>query len=125
MAAKPVLALGNSLCFPMKDDLSRTIYQVFVAQFALESLRAKDISRALEILELELDRSVLNLHAHGKECDPIEREQVVSALREIRAYRQAHPRRMESDLGAVANGVLGRSIEISKERIGEILDEAK
>jgi hypothetical protein len=108
----------------MKDELSRTIFRVFSTRSALEELRAKEVARTLEILELELDLSVLRMHALAKELDgPSEREQVVSALREVRAYRQAHPRRTESDLSKVAHGVLARSIQVSKERIQEILDE--
>lgn len=109
----------------MKDELSRAMFQVFSAQFALENLRAKDVARALEILELGLDLGVVRLHALAKECDPSEREGVVSILRQVRAYRESHPRRVESDLSTVANGVLARSVTVSKERVREILDEAE
>jgi hypothetical protein len=109
----------------MKDELSRTLFQVFSTQFALESLRAKDVARALEILELELDQNILRTHALAKELsDSTERERLVSALREVRAYRQAHPRRTESDLSTVAHGVLARAVQVSEARIREILDEA-
>jgi hypothetical protein len=109
----------------MQNELSRTIFQVFSTQFVLENLRAQDVARALEILELQLDESILKLHVLAKECDPSERERVVSTLRQVRAYRQSHPRRVESDLSTVANGVLARSVTVSKERIREILDEAE
>jgi LmbE family N-acetylglucosaminyl deacetylase len=109
----------------MKDELSRTIFEVFRTQFALESVRAKELARALEILELELDVNILRLHALAKECDPSERERVVSTLRQVRSYRQSHPRRVESDLSTVAKGVLARSVTVSKERIREILDKAE
>jgi hypothetical protein len=109
----------------MNDELSRTIFQVFSTQFALENLRAKDVARALEILELTLDLSILRLNKLARECDPSERERVVSTLRQVRAYRQSYPRRVESDLSTVANGVLARSVTVSKERIREILDETE
>jgi len=109
----------------MKNELSRNIFQVFSTQSALENLRAQDVARAVEILELQLDESILRLHALAKECDPSERERVVSTLRQVRAYRKSHPRRVESDLSTVANGVLARTITFSKERIREILDETE
>ncbi len=107
------------------NNESRAIFQVLSAQFALESLRAKDIARALEILELQLDEGVLRLHALIQEGDPSERESIVAVLRQVRGYRQSHPRRVESDLSTVANGVLTRAVRVSKERVREILDQAK
>lgn len=109
----------------MNDELSRTTFQVFSTQFVLESLRAKDVARALEILEMQLDSGILRLNALAKERDPGERERVASTLRQVRAYRQAHPRRVESDLGSVAKGAIVRALQVSKERIREILDEAE
>lgn len=108
----------------MKDELSEKCSKVFLLQSALESLRAMDIPRALEILEAELDMAVLQLHTLAKEGDSEVREQFVSKLRGIRAYRQIHPRQTESDLSTVASGVLGRSIQFSKERVRKILDDA-
>jgi hypothetical protein len=108
----------------MNEELSRTIFQVSSAQFALESLRAKDVARTLEILELQLDLGILRIHALAEELgDSSERDRVVSTLREVRAYRLAHPRRTESDLSAVAHGALTRAVQVSKDRIQEILDE--
>jgi len=77
----------------MKDELSRALWNLTMTQFALESLRAKSIKRALEILEVEMDVGVLRLNTLAKEADSDGRERVVSALREVRAYRLSPPPR--------------------------------
>src|ERR1035438_8493141 len=88
----------------MKDELLEILGRVSTTQLALESLRAKSTDRALELLEMDLDVSVLALNRLSKEVDPTKRERVTSTLQQIRAYRRAHPRRVEADLSALANG---------------------
>jgi hypothetical protein len=109
----------------MKNDLLEALSSITGTQFALESVRANEVARALEILELELDAKILKLHTLAESADPPERERVVSTLRQIRAYRQANPRRVESDLATVANGVVARSVQASENRVREILDEVQ
>jgi hypothetical protein len=109
----------------MKDDLSRALWNVTMTQFALESLRAKSIERVLEILEMQMDVGVLRLNTLAEEADADGRERVVSTLREVRAYRRVHPRRVESDLGTLAKGAIVRAVGASKERVRRILDEVE
>jgi hypothetical protein len=107
----------------MKDELTEIISNVCATQLALESLRANDAARALELLEVALDASVLALNRLANEADPAERERAVSVLRRIRAYRQLYPRRVGADLSAVANGLLARSGGLAEGRVRKILDE--
>jgi len=72
---------------------------------------------------MDLDVSVLALNGLGKEVDPAQREQVTSTLQQIRAYRRAHPRRVEADLGTLANGLVVRAARPAQERVRKILDE--
>jgi len=109
----------------MKDELSRALWNLTMTQFALESLRAKSIKRALEILEVAMYVGVLRLNTLAKEADSDGRERVVSTLREVRAYRQVHPRRVESDLGTVAKGIIVRAVRGSEERVRKVLDEVE
>ena len=107
----------------MKAEYLVALGRVSTTQLALESLRAKDTDRALELLELDLDASVLALNRLAKEADPTERERFISVLRQIRAYRRVHPRRAEADLRQDANGLLVRAARGAKDRVQKILDE--
>ena len=94
-----------------------------MTQLALESLRSKETARALELLEVDLDASVIALARLSKEVEPIDRERVTTTLRQIRAYRRAHPRRAEADLSAMASGLLDRAANLGSKRAQEILEE--
>jgi len=107
----------------MKDELLAVLSNVAMTQLALESLRAKDTARALELLELDLDASVVALSILAKEADSTERERVTDTLRQIRAYRRVHPRRVEADLGSLASGLLVRAAHHGGERARKILEE--
>jgi len=109
----------------MKDQLLEVLAKVSTTQLALESLRANSTSRALELLEMDLDASILALARLAKQIDATERERINSTLQQIRAYRRLHPRRAEADLGSVANGVLVRAARLAQKRAAEILDEAE
>ena len=107
----------------MKDELLKVLSKVAMTQLALESLRDKDTARALELLELDLDAGVVSLARLAKEVAPAERERVTEALRQIRAYRHAHPRRTEADLGSLASGLLVRAAHEGGKRAHQILEE--
>ena len=109
----------------MKDELLIVLSRVATTQLALESLRARETARALELLELDLDASVLALGRLGKEADSSERERVTQTLRQIRAYRRAHPRRVEADLGSLASGLLVRAAREGGKKVREILEKTE
>ena len=94
-----------------------------MTQLALESLRAGDTARALELLELELDASVVALGTLAKDVEPGDRDRATSTLRMIRQYRCTHPRRVEADFSATAKGVLVRAAREAGARANHILDE--
>jgi hypothetical protein len=107
----------------MKDALLTVMAKVSMTQLALESLRAKDTARALELLELDLDASVVSLARLANEAAPAERERLTDTLRRIRAYRRTHPRRTEADLGSLASGLLVRAAQEGGMRARQILEE--
>ena len=94
-----------------------------MTQLSLESLRSNEKARALELLEIDLDTSVVRLARLAEEVTPAERERVTDTLRQIRAYRRAHPRRVEADLGAWASGLLARAGREGGKRAQKILEE--
>ena len=107
----------------MKNEYLAVLGRVSTTQLALESLRNKNTKRALELLELDLDASILALSTLAKAADPTARERLTSALHQIRAYRHVHPRRAEADLSENANGLLVRAASGAKDRVQKILDE--
>src|SRR2546425_7946450 len=107
----------------MKDELLSVLSKVATTQLALESLRGKDTARALELLEVDLDASVIALARLSKEVAPADRERVMTTLRQIRAYRRAHPRRAEADLSSMVSGLLVRAAHQGGQRAHEILEE--
>jgi hypothetical protein len=109
----------------MKDELTTVLYNVAMTQLSLESLRGNETARALELLELDLDASVISLARLAQEVTPAERERVTDTLRQISAYRRAHPRRVEADLGSLASGLLARAAHGGGKRVQEILDGIK
>jgi hypothetical protein len=107
----------------MKDELMAVLSKVGMTKLALESLRANDTARALELLELDLDASVVRLARLAKEVGPDERERATDFLQLVCAYRRDHPRRTEADLGSLASGLLVRAAREGGERARQILEE--
>jgi hypothetical protein len=124
----------------MKDESLTLASSVATIQFTLKSLRGNDIARALEMLEMSLDTSVLELSALSKDKDvaPVWRNHAIKTLKQISAYRRAHPRRCEADLNSWESalalrhpaetasemaGKINRSIEMVREMAGKILEE--
>lgn len=113
---------GGSFTY-MNNELLAVLSKVARTQLALESLRDKEIARALELLELDLDASVISLARLAEEVAPAERERVTQTLQQIRAYRDAHPRRSEADLAALAGGLLVRAADEGGKRAHKILEQ--
>ena len=107
----------------MTNELLQVLAKASVTQLALGSLRSKDVSQALELLEIDLDASVIALSRLSKEVPPSERESAISALQSIRTYRRIHPRRVEADLDSMASGLLVRASNLGRDRADKILGE--
>ena len=109
----------------MNNEPSASESKVCATLLALESLRSNDKARAMEVLEIDLDASVLALKRIAKEIPDDRREEVNAILRRIRDYRHAYPRRIEADLSGVAKGLLVRAGRLGGERVSKILDEVE
>lgn len=106
----------------MKDELLATLSKAGLTRLALESLRTNDAARALELLELDLDASVVRLARLARDVEPADRERATDILRQIRDYRRYYPRRAEADLASLANGVLVRAGREGAEITRQILE---
>ena len=94
----------------IKNEWLSVVSRACTVRLALESLRANDTARALELLESDLDGTILELDllSNDKDLTNMERRLVPTTLKQIRTYRAAYPRRVPA-------GMLDRT--------GKILDE--
>ena len=91
---------------------------------ALEALRANNTAVALELLEEQLDNSVLGMDATARPASSPERERIAEVLQLVRDYRQMHPRRAETALVNVSRDTLA-SLGRIQERVKRILNETE
>jgi hypothetical protein len=108
----------------MNDLLVAAVGNASTLTGALENLRANRLGRALELLEQGLDVTVLMLKSVCDQVDLADRERAVMALRWIRDYRRAHPRRIETGLSMLDKNAVAEGLKI-QEQARKILDETK
>ena len=105
----------------MKDMSLQTLANVSTTLLALESIRAKNINEALELLERSLDAGLIVLNGLTKELEPGRREIAISTLHRVRDYRKLHPRCVK-EIASPNYWSVTVACE-AKERVGKMLDE--
>src|SRR5258707_577089 len=109
----------------MKNDLLATLSTVSMTCLALESIRPGDTARALELLELELDASILRMNGLAESATGGEKQQLAALLERVRDYRRAFPRRLEADLSSMASGLLVRASKHAGQWAHQILEKPR
>jgi hypothetical protein len=66
------------------------------AEIVLTELRDGHLTNALELLEMQIDTSVIMIDHSLPSLSAPERDQALGTLRLLRAYREAHPRQREA-----------------------------
>ncbi len=107
----------------MNKPIPESLGAISTTLLALESLRVNETGRALELLEIQLDASILTMNRLASGTEAAEREAVQALLQRARDYRRAYPRRTEAELNDLASGLLVRSAHLGKERAAKILDD--
>jgi hypothetical protein len=83
---------------PLSDMLLHAQTEGLEAKIVLNELRDGHVTNALELLEMNIDTSVIMIdHSLSKVSGP-EREAALGTLRVLKAYREAHPRQREAVL---------------------------
>src|SRR4051812_9448049 len=108
----------------MNELVVAAVGNVSTLHGALENLRGNRLDRALELLEQGLDVNVIMLRSLCDRVDPADRERAVEALRWIRGYRQAHPRRTETEMAKFDQKVVADVLKL-QDQARKILDEIK
>ena len=67
--------------------------EALAVRIILEELRAGRVANALELLEQQLDTSLLTIQSLARDAELADREQSENSLRIVREYRQRHPRK--------------------------------
>ena len=90
------------------------------ARILLDELRGGGLANALELLEQQLDTSVLAMQRFSEPAGPSEREAVLGTLRILRDYRRRHPRKTEAVIEGDVEG-----LRLAREEAQKILHETK
>jgi hypothetical protein len=81
---------------PQRDILLQAQSDALEAKIVLTELRDGRLTNATELLEMQIDTSVIMIdHSLSKVSGP-EREAALGTLRSLKAYREAHPRQREA-----------------------------
>jgi hypothetical protein len=81
---------------PQSDILLHAQSEALQAKIVLTELRDGRLTNATELLEMQIDTSVIMIdHSLSKVSGP-EREAALGTLRSLKAYREAHPRQREA-----------------------------
>ncbi len=79
-----------------RDILLHAQSEALEAKIVLTELRDGHLTNALELLEMQIDTSVILIDHSLPSLSAPERDEALSTLRLLRAYRKAHPRQREA-----------------------------
>lgn len=94
--------------------------EALTARILLDELRAGRIATALELLEQQMDTSVLMIDGFARKAEPTQQASAVESLRVIRQYRSRYPRKPEAVIEEAANSLSKRQ---THDKVKKILDE--
>jgi len=82
------------------DDYAKTILtfetDALAAKILLTELRAGRATNAMELLEQQIDSSVIVIDGALSDLEADDREKALDTLRALKDYREQHPRRKEA-----------------------------
>ena len=79
-----------------RDILLHAESDALQAKIVLTQLRDGHLTNALELLEMQIDTSVIMIDHSLTNLSGPEHEQALGTLRSLKAYREAHPRQQEA-----------------------------
>jgi len=79
-----------------RDILLHAQSDALQAKIVLTELRDGHLTNALELLEMQIDTSVIMIDHSLPSLSASERDEALGTLRLLKAYREAHPRRREA-----------------------------
>jgi hypothetical protein len=82
---------------PSRDYLLHAQTDALQAKIVLTELRDGHLTNALELLEMQIDTSIVMIDSLSHVPGP-ERDAALDTLRVLKAYREAHPRQREAIL---------------------------
>ncbi|MEI2724701.1 MAG: hypothetical protein V9H26_14515 [Verrucomicrobiota bacterium] len=81
---------------PRRDILLHAQADALASKIVLTELRDGRLTNALELLEVQIDTSVIMIDHSLTNLSGPEREAALGTLRSLKAYREAHPRQREA-----------------------------
>ena len=79
-----------------RDILLHAQSDALQAKIVLTELRDGHFTNALELLEMQIDTSVIMIDHSLPSLSASERDEALGTLRVLKAYREAHPRQQEA-----------------------------
>ena len=106
------------------DRLLRAQSDALEAKIVLTELRDGRLTNALELLEMQIDTSIIMIDHSLPSVSDAERETALGALRSLKAYREAHPRQREAVIEAADKEDAEASVQAGQEA-SRILSDLK
>jgi hypothetical protein len=94
------------------------------AKTVLTALRDGQQTNALELLEMQIDTSVIMIDHSLTNLSGPEREQALGTLRSLKAYREAHPRQQEAVIQG-ADKPDAQTLKQARQKASQILSDLK
>lgn len=105
----------------MSMKIASVVTQASGVLSTLYLLRGSRIAQAMELLEQELDSSVVDLDRLAEHLTSSDRERIVETLRSILGYRQLYPERPTADMEGIPEKLIADQRKI-QDRAKGILD---
>ena len=83
---------------PHSDALLRAQSDALQARIVLTELRDGRLTNAMELLEMQMDTSIIMIDHSLSNVSGPEREAALGTLRSLKDYREAHPRQREAGI---------------------------
>jgi hypothetical protein len=81
---------------PQSDILLHAQSDALQAKIVLTELRDGRLTNSIELLEMQIDTSIIMIDHSLSNVSGAEREAALGTLRSLKAYREAHPRQREA-----------------------------
>jgi hypothetical protein len=107
-----------------RDMLLHAQSEALQARIVLTELHDGHLTNALELLEMQIDTSVIMIDHSLTNLSGSEREAALGTLRVLKAYREAHPRQQEAVIQG-ADKEDAEALKQASQKASQILSDLK
>jgi len=107
-----------------RDEFLHAKAEALYAKIVLTALRDGQRTNALELLEMQIDTSIIMIDRSLPGLSASERDEALGTLRVLKAYREAHPRQQEAVIPDVEKQD-AESLVQARQKASRILNDLK